>query len=69
MLTTVDALAVPGRVPVVIVLGDDLSAYHLPAGVVGAGAIYTHHAHHVAILRKILLRMVSWQNFIFGELH
>ena len=68
-LTTVDAMTVPGRVPVVITLDDDLSAYHLPAGVVGAGAIYTHHAHHVAILRKILLRMVSWQNYIFGELH
>lgn len=41
----------------------------LPAGVIGAGAIYTEHVHHVAIMRKILLRMVSWQNYVFGELH
>ena len=59
----------PGRVPVVIKLDDDTSAYNLPAGVIGAAAIYTKHMHHVAIMRKILLRMVSWQNFIFGELH
>ena len=44
-------------------------AYQLPAGVIGAGAIYTEHVHHVAIMRKILLRMVSWQNYVFGELH
>ena len=36
---------------------------------VGSAAIYTKHMHHVAIMRKILLRMVSWQNYVFGELH
>jgi hypothetical protein len=56
-------------VPVVLELEEDLSPYQLPAGVIGAGAIYTEHAHHVAIMRKILLRMVSWQNYVFGELH
>ena len=68
-LGTVESVPMPGRVPVVIKLEDDTSPYHLPAGVVGAAAIYTKHWHHVAIMRKILLRMVSWQNYIFGELH
>ena len=68
-LGTVESVPMPGRVPVVIKLDDDTSAYNLPAGVIGAAAIYTKHMHHVAIMRKILLRMVSWQNFIFGELH
>jgi multidrug resistance efflux pump len=68
-LITVESVPMPGRVPVVIKLDDDLSQYNLPAGVVGAGAIYTKHVHHVALIRKILLRMVSWQNYIFGELH
>jgi multidrug resistance efflux pump len=68
-LLAVEAVPSPGKVPVVIELEDDLSQFHLPFGVVGSAAIYTEHAHHVAILRKILLRMVSWQNYIFGELH
>jgi len=68
-LTTVESVPTPGKVPVVIKLEDDTTPYHLPAGVVGSAAIYTKHAHHVAIMRKILLRMVSWQNYIFGELH
>jgi hypothetical protein len=32
-------------------------------------AIYTHHVHHLALLRKILLRMRSWQNYVFVEGH
>lgn len=68
-LGTVESVPMPGKVPVVIKLEDDTTPYHLPAGVVGSAAIYTRHAHHVAIMRKILLRMVSWQNYIFGELH
>lgn len=68
-LTSVELVPTPGKVPVVIKLEDDTTPYHLPAGVVGSAAIYTKHAHHVAILRKVLLRMVSWQNYIFGELH
>lgn len=68
-LLSVDSASAPERVPVLIRLEDDLSAYNLPIGVVGSAAIYTEHAHHVAIMRKILLRMVSWQNYIFGELH
>ncbi|MGH8580989.1 MAG: HlyD family secretion protein [Gammaproteobacteria bacterium] len=68
-LETVESVPMPGRVPVVIELEDDVSAYQLPAGVIGSAAIYTKHVHHVALIRKILLRMVSWQNYIFGELH
>jgi multidrug resistance efflux pump len=68
-LQAVESVPMPGRVPVVLELQDDISQYHLPAGVIASAAIYTKHAHHVAIMRKILLRMVSWQNYIFGELH
>jgi multidrug resistance efflux pump len=68
-LTAVETVTTPGRVPVVIMLDEDISSYNLPVGVIGAAAIYTKHVHHVAIMRKILLRMVSWQNYIFGELH
>jgi multidrug resistance efflux pump len=69
-LLSVEMVPNAGKVPVVIALEEgDLSAYQLPAGVIGSAAIYTKHVHHVAIMRKILLRMVSWQNYLFGELH
>jgi multidrug resistance efflux pump len=68
-LLSVEMVPNAGKVPVLMELEEDLSAYQLPAGVIGSGAIYTEYVHHVAIMRKILLRMVSWQNYIFGELH
>lgn len=68
-LLSVEQVPNMGRVPVVIELDESLRDYQLPAGVIGKAAIYTEHAHHVAVMRKILLRMVSWQNYVFGELH
>ena len=32
-------------------------------------AIYTDHFHHLSVLRKVLLRMRSWQNYIYMEGH
>ena len=68
-LLSVEMVPNAGKVPVLLSLDEDLRPYQLPAGVIGNGAIYTHHVHHVAIMRKILLRMVGWQNYVFGELH
>ena len=51
-----------GRVLVVIEVTDDLSEFNLPAGSRAQVAVYSEYAHHVAILRKILLRMSSWEN-------
>jgi multidrug resistance efflux pump len=58
-----------GRALATIELEENLSAYQLPAGAAGEAAIYTEHWHHVALPRKILLRMRSWQNYIFLEGH
>src|SRR5262249_7385835 len=58
----------PGRVPVVIEITDPkFNAYInlLPGGAYGQTAIYTDHFHHVAIIRKILLRMSAWMSYIF----
>ena len=43
----------------------------LHLGVVAAAqvAVLTKHWHHVALLRRILLRMRSWQNDAFLEGH
>jgi multidrug resistance efflux pump len=57
-----------GRVPVVIEITDpDYEQYRavMPGGSYGQAAIYSTHFHHVAIMRKILLRMASWMNYIF----
>lgn len=58
----------PGRVPVVLDITDaDFDAYRdqIPGGAYGQAAIYTDHMHHVAVMRKILLRMASWMNYFF----
>jgi hypothetical protein len=37
----------------------------LPLGVSAQVAVYSDHMHHVAIMRKILLRMLSWQHYLY----
>jgi multidrug resistance efflux pump len=59
----------PGRVLAIIDVTDDMSGYQIPIGSTAQVAIYTEHWHHVSLLRKILLRMRSWQNYIFLEGH
>ena len=54
-----------GRIPVEIRINDDMTDYQLPAGTRAQVAIYSDHWHHVAIMRKILLRMSSWQNYLY----
>jgi len=56
-----------GRALAIIDIEEDISSYQIPPGAAGEAAIYTEHWHHVALLRRILLRMRSWQNYIFLE--
>jgi multidrug resistance efflux pump len=58
-----------GRALAVIDIKDDVSGYQIPLGAAAQVAIYTEHWHHVSMIRKILLRMRSWQNYIFLEGH
>ncbi len=58
-----------GRIIVELDVEEDLSKFNVPPGSVGGAAIYTEHMHHLAIMRKVLLRMKSWMNFIFGDGH
>ena len=56
----------PGRVPVLIELEDPpMDPRKLPIGLYGQAAIYTEHARHLAVMRKILLRMAGWLNYLF----
>ena len=58
-----------GRALAIIDLEDDISKYQIPVGAAGQVAIYTEHWHYVSLLRKILLRMRSWENYLFLEGH
>jgi multidrug resistance efflux pump len=58
-----------GRALAVIDIEDDMSGYQIPPGAAAQVAIYTEYWHHVSLIRKILLRMRSWQNYIFLEGH
>ena len=58
----------PGLIAVKISITDpEFEAFeaNLPGGAYAQAAIYSGHAHHLAILRKILLRMSAWMNYIF----
>ncbi len=54
-----------GRISVVIDIIDDMSAFELPTGSRAQVAVYSDHAEHIAIMRKILLRMSSWENYLY----
>jgi multidrug resistance efflux pump len=58
-----------GRAVAMIDIVDDISGYQIPPGAAGEVAIYTEYWHHLSMLRKVLLRMRSWQNYIYFEGH
>ncbi|MDX2419379.1 MAG: efflux RND transporter periplasmic adaptor subunit [Xanthomonadales bacterium] len=58
----------PGRIPVWIEITDpefEEFRARVPGGAYAQAAIYSEHLHHVAIMRKILLRMSAWMNYLF----
>lgn len=54
-----------GRVIVLIEIDHHEIRDKFPAGVSGQAAIYTEHFSHVAVMRKVLLRMQGWLNYLF----
>jgi len=69
VLQDMGAASSDGRAVAVIDLDGDISAYNLPGGSAAQVALYTPYWHHFAIIRRILLRMRSWQNYVFFEGH
>ena len=58
----------PGRIPVLINITDPRYAAYadkVPGGSYAQTAIYSEHFSHVSVMRKILLRMASWMNYLF----
>lgn len=53
------------RALVTLRLASDQDIPPLPLGVSAQAAVYSPHFHHVSIMRKILLRMLSWQHYLY----
>lgn len=54
-----------GHVPVVFDYDEDVAGLNLPVGGQASIAVYTDRVHALSILRKIILRIKSWENFVF----
>jgi multidrug resistance efflux pump len=62
-------LTTAGRAVAIIDVNEEMLNYQIPLGSTAQVAIYTKHWHHLSLLRKILLRMRSWENYVFLEGH
>jgi multidrug resistance efflux pump len=56
---------VPGHIPVVFDYDEDISGLDLPIGAQATIAVYTDKVHPLAFLRKIIVRIHSWENYVF----
>src|SRR3954470_10751528 len=64
LLPATTVTAPPGRFPVKLVVGDEDKGLFLAAGALGAAAIYTEHITPVHIIRKVLLRVESYLDYV-----
>jgi multidrug resistance efflux pump len=55
----------PGHIPVQFEYGEEIENLNLPVGAQASVAVYTHHVHAMSIVRKIVLRIKSWENYVF----
>src|SRR5215831_6159443 len=59
----------PGRYAVKFDIADRDKPLFLAAGAAGDAAIYTEHLHAVHIIRKVILRVGSYLNYLILKLH
>lgn len=65
-----DTIKGSGRVVVRIEVDDEeLANYQIVPGTSGVVAVYTDHFRHLDVIRKVLLRMNSWTNYLFSDGH
>lgn len=53
-----------GKVPVIFEYDDELLSRKLPVGAQATIAVYTDKLHALSIVRKIILRIKSWENYV-----
>jgi hypothetical protein len=59
----------PGRYAVKFDIAERDRELFLAAGAAGDAAIYTEHLHAVHIIRKVILRVGSYLNYLILKLH
>src|SRR5688572_24556974 len=59
----------PGRFAVKFNIAERDREVFLAAGATGDAAIYTAHGHHIHILRKVLIRVSAWMDYLVLKLH
>jgi multidrug resistance efflux pump len=64
-LQAVTPATAPGHIPVQFEYGEEIENLNLPVGAQASVAVYTHHVHAMSIVRKIVLRIKSWENYVF----
>ncbi len=65
-LLKLEGVTPAGRVLVRINVEDDLSGYVLPTGAKAYIAVYSDTWKPVAIIRQVILRVMSWENYLFS---
>lgn len=56
----------PGRVPVVLTVTDErFNQLKLPVGSAATATIFTNDSHILSLVRGIIMRIKSWENWIF----
>lgn len=64
-LQSTTAASATGQIPVTFEYGEDVEKLNLPTGAQVSVAVYTHNFHALSIVRKIILRIKSWENYAF----
>lgn len=59
----------PGRFAVKLTIAEKDRGRFLAAGAAGGGAIYTNHGAPIHIIRKVILRVGSYTNYLILKLH
>jgi multidrug resistance efflux pump len=59
----------PGRFAVRLRIADRDRNLFLAAGAAGHGAIYTQHGHHIQIVRRVILRVGAYFDYLILKLH
>ena len=64
LLNPEDRSKSPGQVTALIDILDDFSSYQLPPGATAQVAVYSEHWRWLVVIRRIILRMNAWLNFV-----
>jgi len=59
----------PGRFAVKFNIDKEDQDLFMAAGAAGDAAIYTNHGHHIHLVRKVIIRVMSYLNYLVLKLH